>query len=99
MDKKTFDKNIFELFEISKLPMDEQEETINRIGGIIFQSVLLRVLPTLEEKSLKEYENLMDEKAEPEKVFDFLFEKIPDFLRIITEESENFRKETAEALG
>ena len=92
-------QNTFRILGVDKMTPEEQEKIINRVGGIIFQSVLLRALPTLDEKSLKEYEKLMDAKAEPETVLDFFFEKVPDFLRIITEESEKFQKESAEALG
>ncbi|MDQ3245060.1 MAG: hypothetical protein M3P22_01815 [bacterium] len=91
--------NIIELFEINKLPEDKQEETINRIGKIIFQSVLIRILPMMEEGDLEEYNKLMDGNADPDKVFDFFFAKVPNFLAIVAEESKNFRKEAGEALN
>ncbi|MFA6586114.1 MAG: DUF5663 domain-containing protein [Candidatus Paceibacterota bacterium] len=91
-------KNIITLFEIEKLPEDKQEETISRIGNIIFQSVLMRVLPVLKDEELKEYEKLVDNNVEPETLLDFFFEKIPSFLQIISEETENFRKESAGVL-
>ena len=58
--KNEVQKNIIELFEINKLPEEKQEEAITRIGNIIFQSVLIKVLPTLNEKDLVEYEKMMD---------------------------------------
>ncbi|OGJ02835.1 hypothetical protein A3G06_00390 [Candidatus Nomurabacteria bacterium RIFCSPLOWO2_12_FULL_46_14] len=92
-------KNIIELFEIEKLPEEKQEETIGRIGKIIFQAVLTRVLPFLEEKDLEQYDKLMDSNPSPEQVLDFLFDKVPNFLQIVAEETENFRKEAGEVLG
>lgn len=91
-------KNIISLFEIDKLPEDKQEETISRIGKIIFQTVLIRVLPLLEENDLAEYEKLIENKVEPDQLYDFFFEKVPLFLQIVAEEAENFRKESAEVL-
>ena len=91
-------KNIITLFEIEKLPEDKQEETIARIGNIIFQSVLIRTLPLLKEEELTQYEKLLEDKVGPEALLDFFFEKVPSFLQIITEESENFRKESEEVL-
>ena len=91
-------KNIIELFEINKLPEDKQEETISRIGKIIFQSVLIRVLPVLKEEELTQYEKLVEGGVEPDVLLDFFFEKIPSFLQIIAEEAENFRKESVEVL-
>lgn len=90
--------NIITLFEIDKLPEDKQEETISRIGKIIFQSVLVRVLPVLSEEELAQYEKLVEDNATPDVLLDFFFEKIPSFLQIIVEETENFRKESAEIL-
>ena len=97
--QKEIRKNIITLFEIDKLPEDKKEETISRIGKIIFQSVLIRVLPLLEEKDLAEYEKLIESDAMPDVVLDFFFEKVPGFLDIVGEESENFRNDSATVLG
>lgn len=97
--KEGMRQNIITLFEIDKLPEDKQEETISRIGKIIFTSVLARVLPFLEEKDLAEYDKLIEESAMPDVILDFFFEKVPSFLEIVAEESENFRKEAAEVLN
>ncbi|KKQ88026.1 MAG: hypothetical protein UT09_C0005G0008 [Parcubacteria group bacterium GW2011_GWF2_38_8] len=91
-------KNIIELFEIEKLPEEKREEAITRIGNIIFQSVLIKALPALNEKELVEYEKMVDNQVDADVFLDFLFEKIPNFLQIVAEESENFRKESAEVL-
>jgi len=92
-------ENIITMFEINKLPEDKQEETINRIGKIIFQSVLMRVLPLMEEEDLKEYEAMLDRGVSPDELMDFFFTKIPNFLMIVSEETENFRKEAGEAMS
>ncbi|OGI73536.1 hypothetical protein A3D42_02565 [Candidatus Nomurabacteria bacterium RIFCSPHIGHO2_02_FULL_41_18] len=97
--QKEFRENIINLFQIDKLPEDKQEETINRIGKLIFQAVLLRVLPLMEEAEVEEYNKLIEGGATPEAVLDFFFGKVPGFLDIIAEETENFRKESAQALG
>lgn len=97
--KNEIRKNIIELFNIEKLPEEKQEETIARIGNIIFQSVILRVLPLLKEDELTQYEKLIEEKATPESLLDFFFDKVPSFLQIISEETENFKKESTEILG
>ncbi len=92
-------ENIIELFNIKDLPEDKQEETINKIGGIIFQSVLMRTLPMLSEEDLANYEKLLDNDVAPDELMNFFGEKIPNFLEIVAEESENFRNEAAEAFG
>ena len=91
--------NIITLFEIEKLPPEKQEETINRIGKLIFQAVLMRILPLMEEKDAEEYDKLIEGGVSPEGLMDFFFDKVPGFLQIVAEESENFRKEAAEVLS
>lgn len=97
--KEEIRKNIIELFNINNLPEEKQEETITRIGKIIFQSVLLKVLPILSEEELAQYEKLLEENVDADVLLDFFFEKIPGFLEIIAEESENFRKDSEEILA
>jgi hypothetical protein len=89
-------EDIITLFKIKDLPEDKQEETINRIGSIIFQNVLMRTLPMLAEEDLAKYEDLLEKNASPEDLMDFFGEKIPNFLKIIKEESINFREQAAE---
>lgn len=98
-NKNEIRQNIIDLFEIDKMPIDKQEEMIEKIGKIIFQSVLMRILPMMPPEDLEIYNKMMDDNESPEKVFDFLFEKIPNFFGIIAEESENFRKEAGEVLA
>ena len=97
-EKDLMRQNIVELFEIDKLPAEKREETIARIGGIIFQSVLVRVLPALSEGELDEYEKLLEKKPGADELLDFFFEKVPLFAGIVAEETENFRREAAEVL-
>lgn len=92
-------ESIIELFNIRDLPEDKQEETINRIGAIIFQSVLMRTLPMLSEEDLANYEKMLEENVAPDELMNFFGEKIPNFLEIVAEESENFRAEAAEAFS
>lgn len=98
-NKNEVRQNIIDLFEIDKMPEDKQEEMLEKIGGIIFKATLMRILPMMPEEDLEEYNRMMDENASPEKVFDFLFEKVPNFFGIIAEESEAFRKEAGEVLS
>jgi len=91
--KDELNKNIFETFGIDEMPEDKQEEAIVSIGEIIFQSVLLRVLPMLKDEELEQYQKLIEANPEPDAVLDFFFEKIPNFMQVIAEEAEKMRKE------
>jgi hypothetical protein len=90
--------NIISLFGIETLPEEKQEEVIGKIGKMIFQAVLMRVLPMLEEEDLKDYDALVSQKPGPDEVMGFFLDKVPNFLDIVAEESENFRKDAEDVL-
>jgi hypothetical protein len=79
------------------LPPEEQEAAFARIGGIIFQKVMLRAVDILEEKDQEEMDRVI--AANPENgaaIFEFLQAKIPGFDKIVSEEAASFKND---ALG
>lgn len=91
----TIKKTIVELFELDKMSPEKSAEMTNRMGKLVFQAVLVHVLPLLSEEDLTEYEKIVDSKEGGEAVFNFLAEKVPNFENIITEEAEALRAELA----
>lgn len=98
-NKNEIRESIIDLFEIKKLPEEKQEEMINKIGQIIFQGVLVRVLPAMEEKDQDEFNKMMDSGTEPDKVFEFFLTKVPDFMLIVADEAESFRREAGQVMA
>jgi hypothetical protein len=89
-------KDLFELFELDKMPIEKAEETLNRLSGLVFQSVLMRSLPFLSEEDLAQYEKIVDSKEKDgADLFKFLGEKVPEFNKIILEETGSLRRELA----
>jgi hypothetical protein len=74
---------------------EKAAEMANRLGTLVFQAVLVRVLPLLSEKDMAEYEKIVSSEEGGEAIFKFLGEKVPDFENIIMEESESLRAELA----
>ena len=91
--------NIINMFGINKLPKEEQEEAVTRVGKIVFQMVLMRILPTLNEEDSAEYDKLITENREPDELLGFFYEKVPGFLQIVEEESENFKKDAEDMMS
>jgi hypothetical protein len=92
-------ENIITMFEIDKLPEEQQEESINKIGKLIFQSVLIRILPKMSEGDLAEYDALLEKNVPAEDLMEFFFAKVPNFLSIVAEEGESFKKDAREVLS
>ncbi|MFZ1019537.1 MAG: DUF5663 domain-containing protein [Minisyncoccia bacterium] len=91
----TIKQTIADLFELDKMAPEKAAEMAERLGKLVFQAVLVRVLPILSEQDLVEYEKIVDSKEGGEVIFKFLGEKVPDFENIIMEEAESLRAELA----
>lgn len=89
-------KTIVDLFELDKMEPEKAIKMLNELGTTILESVLARVLPTLSDTDMAEYEKIVDEEQEPEVLFKFLSEKVPNLDDIIKEESEALRAELQE---
>jgi len=87
-------KDLFDLFQLNKMAPEKAEETLNRLAKLVFQSVLVRVLPLLDQEQMKEYDRIIDSKEDNgDELFRFLRDNTEDFDKIIEEEAENLRIE------
>lgn len=89
----TIQKAIIESLGLVDLPSDEQEEFLESIGAVIYEGVLMRAAERLTDTERIELDILVDDNADPEKLFTFLESKIRDLPVIIKEEVVNYKKE------
>ncbi len=93
-------KNIINDLGIDALPQEQQEEALLRIGNIIFQGVLARVLELMSDGDKSELEKLLMEKSgSPEAILDFLRLKVDNLDAIVGEEVAKFKQESADFMG
>lgn len=84
---------------LDSLPKEEQEELIIRIGEIIQERVIIRVLDELNEKDREEFDKILEEKGEEDDaVLNFLRLKILNLDQIVEEEVSGFRRESVELM-
>ena len=88
-------QNVIDALEINNLPSEEREEIIVRVGAIIYQNVLVKVMEGMTEKDKADFEKLLDQNAGPEKIFIFLKSKVPNLEQIIIEEATKFKSKTS----
>lgn len=91
-------KDLFELFELDKLPSEEGAKMLERLASLVFQAVLVRVLPMLSEEEMTEYERIVSSNEGGDKLMLFLNEKVPEFDKIVTEEIGVLRREATKKL-
>ncbi len=92
-------ENVIKTLGIDSLPPEKQREAIERLGAIVYQEVMLRVLDILSEEDKDAFEKLIDENPDPEAMFGFLVEKIPNIDQIVGEEAEKIRNEATEIMA
>lgn len=81
-------KNVVTILGIDKLPVDKQQETMEKLGSIVYQEVMLRVLDIMDEKEGEEFEKLLETNPTPEVMFGYLAEKVPELDTIVKEEAQ-----------
>jgi len=94
----TIRKDLFDLFQLDKMPPEKGEEVLNRLANLVFQSVLVRSLPMLSEEDLSEYEKIVSGDENADVLIKFLSEKVPEFNKIISEEAGVLRRELSEKI-
>ncbi len=91
----TTKQSIISIFELDNMAPEKAAEMVERLAKLIFQAVLVRVLPLLSEKELKEYEKIVSNQQDVVALLKFFEEKVPDFGKIFEEEAESLRDELA----
>ena len=91
--------NIKNALDLSKLPLKEQEEIVLRVGALIYQNVLMRVVPQMNDAQVDEFEKLLDTNAAPEEIFSFLKNSVQDFEKIIEEEATKFKDKASNIMS
>jgi hypothetical protein len=93
-------QNIFKDLGLDALPEKEQKETLLKIGEIIFQRVLVRVYEELSDKDASEFERLITNRPDDENaILNFLYEKIENLDRIVSNEIAKFKRESLDFLN
>ena len=83
---------ILEYLEIEKAPVEQQDEIIAKIGEVAFKEILLATLERLNEDQQKEYDQLLEDEAEPEVIETFLKEAIPDYEEMVEQKIDELMK-------
>ncbi len=91
--------NIIEILGIDKLPAEKQKEAMERLGGIVYQEVMLRALDAMTEEDKDAFEKMIETNPDPEAMFTYLATKVPNLNEIVSEEAESLRTEATEILG
>lgn len=91
--------NIIKTLGIDTLPVEEQKEAMEKLGTIVYQEVMLRVLDIMSEEDKDAFEKLIEANPDPEAMFSYLSEKVPNIDEIVGEEAKKLREESADIMN
>ena len=83
---------------IDSLPVEEQKDTMEKLGAIVYQETMIRVLDTMSEEDKDAFEKLIESNPDPEKMFSFLSEKVPDISSIVSQEAQKLKDESSKIM-
>lgn len=87
-------KDIIKEWNLESLSGVELEETVERIGRVLYQAILVRSLDILSESEQDELDLILDKNdTTPQAILAFLGSKIPTFKDLLKEEKENLKRD------
>jgi len=85
-------ENIIEELGLTGLSEEDRAKALDEIGKVLYQAIMVRVVPMLSDADAEEFDALLDTKSQdPNEVFNYLRSKISDFDAIVAEEVEKFK--------
>ncbi len=90
-------KSIMEAFGFDKLPEDQQAALYQRIGTVLFQGIMLRVLEDMSETEQDALDAFITAHPDdPEALFGYLKEHVADYDQVVADEVARFRASAME---
>ncbi len=88
-------KKIIDDFGLGQMDQSGQDEMIDKIGTLLFESVVERSLDVMDENLISQFEACIAESGEEYvRVIAFLKDNVPGFTEIVAEELARLRRAT-----
>lgn len=91
-----FNKKIAEDFGLGDMGSEEREKMIEKIGNLLFESVVERSIDVMDDNTVNDFENTIAEAGNNyQMVISFLKSKVPGFEEIVSEEMSRLKRTTS----
>lgn len=95
MDEE-FKKRIIKDFGLGKMSAEEQEKMIERIGNLLFESVVERSVDEMDEETMNDFDKILSAaESDYNKVITFMKERVPNFNTLVSEELSRLKRATS----
>lgn len=91
-----FNKKIIKDFGLESMDSREQERMIEKIGNLLFESVIERAVDVMDEEAMNGFSEAIDNAgSDSQKIISFLKSKVPGFDKIVSEELSRLKRATS----
>jgi hypothetical protein len=92
-----FNKKIIKDFGLENIDSREQERMIEKIGNLLFESVVERAVDAMNEETMNDFDGAIAEAgSDYQKIISFLKSRVKGFDKIVTEEMARLKRATSE---
>lgn len=89
-------KKIIEDFGLGKMPPEEQDKFIEKIGNMLFEAVIERSIDNMDKEAMTDFDEVISNAGEDyQKVITFLSQRVEGFKEIVSEEMARLKKATS----
>jgi len=89
-------KKIAKDFGLNNMDSREQEKMIEKIGNLLFESVMERAVDKMDEETMNEFDTVLGNAGEDyQKIISFFKSKVPGFNKIVSEELSHLKRATS----
>lgn len=90
-----FNKKIIEDFGLGAMNSREQEEMIEKIGNLLFESVVERAVDVMDEEMMNEFDKEVEiAGSDYQKIISFMKSRVPGFDEIVSQELSRLKRAT-----
>lgn len=83
-------------FGLTSMDSDGQERMIEKIGNLLFESVVERAVDAMDETAMNDFDGVINSAgSDYQKIIDFLKNRVPNFDRLVTEEMSRLKRATS----
>lgn len=92
-DQAQLQKELLEELGLTSLPPDKQEEILIKMTEVLLKRIFVETMEKLSEADREAYEKMVDEKIDPEKIGEFLKEKVVNYDEMVQKIIVDFKEE------
>jgi hypothetical protein len=93
VDQDQLQKELMEELGLSNLPLDKQNEILIKMTEVLLKRIFVETMERLSDVDRDAYEKMVDEKIDPEKIGEFLKEKVLNYDGMVQKIIVDFKEE------